>query len=67
MKKEIAKLLAGSVETYHFPKEAIREAVFNAIAHKFYGALIPIQISVYVIGFILRMIVFSQKIGQSMI
>ena len=48
MKKEIAKLLAGSVETYHFPKEAIREAVFNAIAHKFYGALIPIQISVYV-------------------
>ena len=24
-----------------------REAVFNAIAHKFYGALIPIQISVY--------------------
>lgn len=35
------------VETYPFPKEAIREAVFNAIAHKFYGALIPIQISVY--------------------
>lgn len=36
------------VETYPFPKEAIREAVFNAIAHKFYGALIPIQIRVYV-------------------
>lgn len=35
------------VETYPFPKEAVREAVFNAIAHKFYGALIPIQISVY--------------------
>jgi len=35
------------VETYPFPKEGIREAVFNAIAHKFYGALIPIQISVY--------------------
>lgn len=35
------------VETYPFPKDAIREAVFNAIAHKFYGALIPIQISVY--------------------
>ncbi|MGL5434985.1 MAG: ATP-binding protein [Lachnospiraceae bacterium] len=35
------------VETFPFPKEAIREAVFNAIAHKFYGALIPIQISVY--------------------
>ncbi len=35
------------VETYPFPKEAIREAILNAIAHKFYGALIPIQISVY--------------------
>lgn len=35
------------VETYPFPKEAIREAVYNSIAHKFYGALIPIQISVY--------------------
>lgn len=35
------------VETYPFPKEAIREAVLNAIAHKYYGALIPIQISVY--------------------
>lgn len=35
------------VESYPFPKAAIREAVFNAIAHKFYGALIPIQISVY--------------------
>ena len=35
------------VETYPNPKEAIREAVFNAIVHKFYGTLIPIQISVY--------------------
>lgn len=35
------------IETYPFPRDAIREAVFNAIAHKFYGALIPIQISVY--------------------
>ena len=35
------------VETYPFPKEGIREAVYNSIAHKFYGALIPIQISVY--------------------
>lgn len=25
-------------ETYPFLKEAIRKAVFNAIAHKFYGA-----------------------------
>lgn len=35
------------IEVYPFPKEAIREAVFNAIAHKFYGSFIPIQISVY--------------------
>lgn len=35
------------METYPFPKEAIRKAVFHAIAHKFYGALIPIQIRVY--------------------
>ena len=29
------------------PEEALREAVINAIAHKDYGALVPIQISVY--------------------
>lgn len=67
LKADISYQGVTRVETYPFPKEAIREAVFNAIAHKFYGALIPIQISVYAIGFILRMIVFSQKIGQSMI
>ena len=35
------------VETYPFPKAAIREAVYNAIVHKNYAAQIPIQISVY--------------------
>lgn len=35
------------VETYSFPKKAIREAIFNALAHKYYGTLIPIQIRVY--------------------
>lgn len=35
------------VETYPFPKPAIREAVYNAIVHKNYATQIPIQISVY--------------------
>ena len=35
------------VETYPFPKAAIREAVYNAIVHKNYATQIPIQISVY--------------------
>ncbi len=35
------------VETYEYPKEAIREALLNAIAHKDYSGGIPIQISVY--------------------
>ena len=35
------------VETYPYPKEAIREAVLNAIAHKNYATLAPIQIRVY--------------------
>lgn len=47
LKAEISYQGVTRVETYPFPKEAIREAVFNAIAHKFYGALIPIQIRIY--------------------
>lgn len=35
------------VETYPYPKEALREAIYNAIVHKNYAMLIPIQISVY--------------------
>ena len=35
------------IETYPFPKAAIREAVYNAIVHKNYATQIPIQISVY--------------------
>ena len=34
-------------EKFEFPKEAIREALLNAIAHKDYASGIPIQISVY--------------------
>lgn len=35
------------VENYPYPKAAIREAVLNAIAHKNYATLVPIQIRVY--------------------
>ena len=35
------------VETYEYPREAIREALLNAIAHKDYSGGVPIQISVY--------------------
>jgi len=35
------------VETYEYPKDAIREALLNAISHKDYSSRIPIQISVY--------------------
>jgi ATP-dependent DNA helicase RecG len=34
-------------ETFTFPEEAIREALYNAIIHKDYSSGIPIQISVY--------------------
>jgi ATP-dependent DNA helicase RecG len=35
------------VETYEYPREAIREALLNAIAHKDYSGGVPIQISIY--------------------
>ena len=35
------------IETYEYPKDAIREALLNAISHKDYSSGIPIQISVY--------------------
>ena len=38
---------AQRLERLPVPEEALREAVINAIAHKDYGALVPIQISVY--------------------
>jgi len=35
------------VETYEYPKDAVREAFLNAVAHKDYSGGVPIQISVY--------------------
>jgi len=35
------------IETYEYPKDAIREALLNAVSHKDYSCGIPIQISVY--------------------
>ena len=35
------------IEKYEYPKDAVREALLNAIAHKDYSGGIPIQISVY--------------------
>jgi ATP-dependent DNA helicase RecG len=35
------------IETFEYPKDAVREALLNAIAHKDYSGAVPIQISVY--------------------
>jgi len=35
------------VEKFEYPKDAVREALLNAIAHKDYSGAVPIQISVY--------------------
>jgi len=35
------------VETYEYPKDALREALLNAVSHKDYTGPYPIQISVY--------------------
>lgn len=47
MKASIAYDGITRIETYPFPKAAIREAVFNAIIHSNYAALVPIQIRIH--------------------
>jgi ATP-dependent DNA helicase RecG len=41
------------VETYPYPKEAIREALYNPIIHKPYQSLNPIQIKIYDSGMLI--------------
>jgi len=36
------------IEKYEYPKDAIREALLNAVCHKDYSGGVPIQISVYI-------------------
>ena len=46
IKGEISYEEINRVEKYEYPKEAVREALLNAIAHKDYSGGVPIQISV---------------------
>lgn len=47
MKAEISYSNVTRIETYPLPKSAVREAVYNAIIHTNYAALIPIQIRIH--------------------
>ena len=47
IKAEISYDGINRVETYEYPKDAVREALLNAIAHKDYSGGVPIQINVY--------------------
>ena len=47
IKAEITYEGIHRIETYEYPKEAVREALLNAITHKDYSGGVPIQISVY--------------------
>ena len=47
IKAEISYEDINRVEKFEYPKEAVREALLNAIAHKDYSGGVPIQISVY--------------------
>ena len=47
LKAEISYEGINRVEKFEYPKDAVREALLNAIAHKDYSGSTPIQISVY--------------------
>jgi ATP-dependent DNA helicase RecG len=47
IKAEISYQSINRIEKFEYPKDAVREALLNAIAHKDYSGGTPIQISVY--------------------
>lgn len=47
IKAEISYEGINRIEKYEYPRDAVREALLNAIAHKDYSGGVPIQISVY--------------------
>ncbi len=47
IKAEISYEGINRIERYEYPRDAVREALFNAVAHKDYSGGVPIQISVY--------------------
>lgn len=47
MKADISYENVTRIETYPLPKAAVREAVYNALIHSNYAALIPIQIRIH--------------------
>jgi ATP-dependent DNA helicase RecG len=47
IKAEISYEGINRIEQYEYPRDAVREALLNAIAHKDYSGGTPVQISVY--------------------
>jgi ATP-dependent DNA helicase RecG len=47
LKAEISYEDVTRIEKFPYPKDGIREAIYNSIIHKNYASQIPIQISVY--------------------
>ena len=47
MKARISYDNVTRIETYPLPKSAVREAIYNALIHSDYSALIPIQIRIH--------------------
>jgi len=47
LKSSISYIGANRVETFPYPKDAIKEALYNAIVHKDYCKAVPIQIKIY--------------------
>lgn len=64
MKAEISYEGVTRIETYPFPKEAIREAVYNALVHKNYASRYQFRLAFMPTNYILEMIAFSQQIGR---